>query len=92
MTKELTQLDRARRIAAWALKTPADDVVIIRGDNLLDFIAMAEEFTRLQDDADRRAEVNRDNGRKSKGRPPLKKPSKATLAKRESRKRQKAAG
>ena len=88
MTKELSQLDRAVRFAIRVRANPGDDTVILKGEDLLDAKALAEEFERLLEKVSRGDEARRRNA-KFAGRPPLKRPNAAALAKRKSRARHK---
>lgn len=87
MTKQLSQLDRALRFVLCVRGTPDGSVAILRGDDLLDAKAIAEEFERLLQQSVQRAEHARRIGKERGGRPKSKKPSPMALAKRESRKR-----
>ena len=84
MTKELTQLDRAVRFAIRVRANDPDETVTLKGEDLLDAKALAEEFERLLDKLSRQDDARRRNARFA-GRPPLKRPNAAALAKRKSR-------
>lgn len=81
MTKELTRIDRATRFAVGIRGADADSALILKGDDILDAKALAEEFVSLLERWNKKANQAREAG-KLGGRPKLKKSNKGSISKR----------